>query len=88
MTQRDVFIARECNPERSDHEHETRTKTIDLQAIGIRSSMKQIKIHRDHADLMTRLQYVTASSLDPEMGKAWRNRMIVRSRLKRYVSYH
>lgn len=50
--------------------------------------MKQIKIHREHAHLMSRLQHVTATRIDPEMGKAWRNRMIVRSRLKRYVLYH
>lgn len=50
--------------------------------------MNQIKIHRDHTQLMARLQHVTATRIDPEVGKDWRNRMIVRSRLKRYVSYH
>jgi hypothetical protein len=45
-------------------------------------------LNKDQTRLMARLQAVTVSEIDPERGKAWRNRMIVRSRLKRYTSSH
>lgn len=45
-------------------------------------------LSKDQTRLMARLQAVTVSEIDPERGKAWRNRMIVRSRLKRYASSH
>jgi len=38
MTRADVSIARACNPERSDHEQETKPKTDDPLANGSRSS--------------------------------------------------
>jgi hypothetical protein len=50
--------------------------------------MNQIKITRDQNQLMARLQYVTSSKPNPELGRAWRNRIIVRSRLKKYTSIH
>jgi hypothetical protein len=45
-------------------------------------------LNKDQTRLMARLQAVTVSEIDPERGKAWRNRLIVRSRLKRYTSSH
>jgi hypothetical protein len=43
---------------------------------------------KNQTRLMSRLEAVTISEIDPELGKAWRNRMIVRSRLKKYASNH
>ena len=50
--------------------------------------LSQMLLNKDQTRLMARLQAVTISEIDPERGKAWRNRMIVRSRLKRYASSH
>jgi hypothetical protein len=50
--------------------------------------LSQMLFNKDQNRLMARLQGVTVSEIDPERGKAWRNRMIVRSRLKRYASSH
>ena len=50
--------------------------------------LSQMLLNKDQTRLMARLQAVTVSEIDPERGKAWRNRMIVRSRLKRYASSH
>jgi hypothetical protein len=50
--------------------------------------LSQMLLNKDQTRLMARLQAVTVSKIDLERGKAWRNRMIVRSRLKRYASSH
>jgi hypothetical protein len=51
-------------------------------------ALSQMLLNKDQTRLMARLQAVTVSEIDPERGKAWRNRMIIRSRLKRYTSSH
>jgi hypothetical protein len=50
------------------------------------SFVDQLLPKNDHTYLMTRLQAVTVSQINLELGKAWRNRMIVRSRLRKYTS--
>ena len=40
----------------------------------------------DQKQLKTRLQTATCSNINPEAVNAWRYRMIVRSRLRRYTS--
>jgi hypothetical protein len=61
------------------------TETI-LCLSGIGQSLGHVTGNRDQSLLMARLQYATASTIDPELGKAWRNRMIIRSRLRKYAS--
>ena len=54
----------------------------------IRRVLSQSMLNRDQTHLMARLQAVTVSKINPEAGKAWRNRMIVRSRLRKVASGH
>jgi hypothetical protein len=54
---------------------------IDLVLNSIRSNRSQTR-------LMARLQYAVASEIDPELGRAWRDRITVRSRLRKYASKH
>jgi hypothetical protein len=54
----------------------------------IRRILSQSLLNRDQTHLMARLQAVTVSKINPEVGKAWRNRMIVRSRLRKVASGH
>lgn len=57
-----------------------------LRLTGIGQGLGRGTDKREQSLLMARLQYATASTIDPELGKAWRNRMIVRSRLRKYAS--
>jgi hypothetical protein len=50
------------------------------------SSVQWGKLDLDQYQLRLRLQTATSSSFNPEVGNAWRNRMIVRARLRRYTS--
>lgn len=54
----------------------------------IRQILSQSLFRRDQTQLMARLQAVTTSKINPAVGKAWRNRMIVRSRLRKVASGH
>jgi hypothetical protein len=40
----------------------------------------------DQYQFKTRLQTATSSCFNPEVGNAWRTRMIIRSRLRKYTS--
>ncbi len=68
----------------------TRTDLIikNSHPVEISHFLSQLLFKTDQTRLMTRLQAVTVSKIDPELGKAWRNRMIVRSRLRKYASNH
>ncbi|OGO18499.1 MAG: hypothetical protein A2Z14_19870 [Chloroflexi bacterium RBG_16_48_8] len=61
-------------------------KTLNLT--GINRVLNRFLLNTDQAVLMARLRAATISEADPELGIAWRNRMIVRSRLRKYASNH
>jgi len=52
----------------------------------IRNAVTRIQTARYQAMFMSRLQFVTDFEMDPDIGTAWANRVVVRSRLQKYVS--
>ena len=59
---------------------------IILRLTVIGQGLDRVTGNREQSLLMARLLYATTSTIDPELGKAWRNRMIIRSRLRKYAS--
>jgi len=60
--------------------------TQNLIHSGIKLEVNPQFLNANPTYLIERLRFVTISKVDPELGKAWRNRMIIRSRLRKYAS--
>lgn len=54
--------------------------------IEIYLSLNRGTFKLDQTQLKVRLQTATSGKIDPETGIAWRNRIVVRSRLRKYAS--